>query len=325
MERGEPTAICGMGGIGKSRLTMQLAMMHRAGLPFLGWETRSPDLRWLFLQTENGSRRLKTDLTAMLTGFTPAQQIAIKSGIRLHTIEGEDDGCLLLTDPDNRQRAIDAVQQNGADIVIWDPLRDFTGDDLNKDMVMSETVRNLRAITRTGDPRRTCLIIHHAGEGKAGVAKAIGYDRGTFGRNSKSLKGLVRAQINVAPATPDDNTQIILASGKCNNFQEFPPFSARLNPDTMLYEPVEDFDFDAWRDSLAGERERPGTELLIRLLGETEDGMDKNEAIVKLQSTGVGKTTAREIIAQAVADGDVKESPYQREGKRSGVQLSLLP
>jgi hypothetical protein len=55
VERGERTAICGMGGIGKSRLMMQFAMMHRAGLPFLAWETRSPELRWLFLQTETAT------------------------------------------------------------------------------------------------------------------------------------------------------------------------------------------------------------------------------------------------------------------------------
>ena len=324
VERGECTAICGMGGVGKSRLVMQFAMMHRAGLPFLGWETRSPELRWLFLQTENGNRRLQSDLTAMLSGFTAAQQRAIKDGILLHTLEGEDDGNLLLNDPENQLRAIEAVRVSGADVIVWDPLRDCTSDDLNKDMVMNETSRTVRAITRTGDTRRTCIVIHHAGEGKAGVAKAIGYDRGAFGRNSKTLKTWARAQFNVAPATPDDNSQILLASGKCNNFEEFSPVCARLNPDTLIYELVEDFDFEAWQDSLSTDRDRPTTGKLTDILRDAGGGLEKNEAIARLQTAGVGKNSARSLIAQAVADGDVEETSHQREGKRSGLLLTLV-
>src|SRR5437868_981902 len=47
---GERTAICGMGGVGKSRLVTRLALCCRAGRDFLGWETRGRELRWLFLQ-----------------------------------------------------------------------------------------------------------------------------------------------------------------------------------------------------------------------------------------------------------------------------------
>jgi hypothetical protein len=323
LERGERTAICGMGGIGKSRLIMQLAMMHRAGLPFLTWGTRAPALRWLFLQTENGNRRLKSDISAMLTAFTPEQQTAIETGIFLHTVECEDDGHLLLTDPDNHRRAIEAIQKESVDIVVWDPLRDCTSDDLNKDMAMSETLRLIRHITRAGDPRRTCLIIHHAGEGKAGVAKAIGYDRGAFGRNSKTLKTWARAQINVAPATPDDNSQIILASGKCNNFEEFSPVCARLNPQTMLYEVVEDFDFEAWRESLSGEGEKATTDTVLDILRDAGGGLEKQEAIVRLQAAGIGRDHGRRLIQKAVAEGDVEETPLQRPGKKSGSYLTL--
>src|SRR4051794_24648892 len=37
---GERSAICGMGGVGKSRLVMQLALCCRAAREFLGWHTR---------------------------------------------------------------------------------------------------------------------------------------------------------------------------------------------------------------------------------------------------------------------------------------------
>jgi hypothetical protein len=45
----------------------------------------------------------------------------------------------------------------------------------------------------------------------------------------------VRAQINVAPYTPDNST-LIVASGKCNNAEEFKPFAVTLNTKTMSYE-----------------------------------------------------------------------------------------
>ena len=68
---GERTAMCGMGGVGKSRVVMQLALCCRTGREFLGWETCGPELRWLFLQTENSCRRLQSDLQRMLSAFMP--------------------------------------------------------------------------------------------------------------------------------------------------------------------------------------------------------------------------------------------------------------
>jgi hypothetical protein len=41
--------------------------------------------------------------------------------------------------------------------------------------------------------------------GKAGAATTTGFDRGSFGRNSKVLFSWVRAQINVAPYDENDN------------------------------------------------------------------------------------------------------------------------
>ena len=96
LARGERTAICGMGGVGKSRLAMQIALCCRSGQDFLGWETRGRELRWLFLQTENSYRRLKYDLERMLTAFSPAECEVDKNGVFFHTLEADDDGFLML-------------------------------------------------------------------------------------------------------------------------------------------------------------------------------------------------------------------------------------
>ena len=111
---------------------------------------------------------------------------------------------------------------------------------------MTETLREISRITKRGNPRRIPLVIHHAGTGRAGIQKTTGYDRSSFGRNSKVLFSWARAQINVAPALPDSNDLIIIASAKCSNSREFKPFAAHLDQDTMLYQRLDDFDFDEW-------------------------------------------------------------------------------
>jgi RecA-family ATPase len=145
------------------------------GRGFLGWETRAENLKWLFLQTENGNLRLQADLAAS------AQRV--DDAIKIHTLESDDDGFMRLSN-DKVVAGIEAlIHETKPDIIVFDPLRDFNIGDLNSDADMATIGR----ITRKGNPKRIPLIIHHARTGKAGIAKAIGFDRAGFGRNSKVL------------------------------------------------------------------------------------------------------------------------------------------
>ena len=65
LSRGGSLVIAGPGSIGKSRLLLQLGVACRAGLPFVGFETRAQDLTWLILQAENSNRRLQSDFAAL--------------------------------------------------------------------------------------------------------------------------------------------------------------------------------------------------------------------------------------------------------------------
>jgi hypothetical protein len=321
---GERTAICGMGGVGKSRLTMQLALCCRAGREFLGWKTQGRELSWLFLQTENSCRRLRYDLVRMLTAFTPVEQEAIKAGVFLHTLEADEDGFLML-DLENSARIVEAIAATGADVVVFDPLRDFGSDDLNADKHMTEVLREISRITRRGNPKRIPLIIHHAGTGKAGIQKTTGYDRSSFGRNSKVLFSWARAQINVAPALPDDNSAIIIASGKCSNAREFEPFAAQLDDATMLYQRDDNFDFDAWRHSLESPKAdaaKLSPDMILELLPAT-GSIPKSTVVERLRSKGIGEKRARAFIDTVLApEGPVHEWHVKRSGKRDDIHLS---
>ena len=120
------------------------------------------------------------------------------------------------------------------DVAVFDPLRDFAIGDLNSDADMAATLNTISRIVRTGNPRRIPLILHHALTGKAGHAKAVGFERGGFGRNSSPPR-LRAGLINIAPEKPDSNETLIVASGKSNNSQEFEPFGIRLDPETVTY------------------------------------------------------------------------------------------
>jgi AAA domain-containing protein len=302
--KGDLTATCGMGGVGKSRLAIQFAFCCRSGRPFLGWRTRGRDLRFLFLQTENSCRRLNSDIAKMLSGFTPEEQESIKGGVFFHTLEEDDDGFLAL-DAENKQRIEDKITKTRADAVVWDPLRDFSLDDLNSDKFMGETLRDILRVTKRGNPKRLPLVVHHAATGKAGAQKTTGWDRSSFGRNSKVLQMMARAVINVGQAQPDNNNVIIIGSGKCNNAPEFAAFAARLNFETMLYARDDDFDMEGWREEVSGTKppRKLAKDVLREVLSRGRDYDQKDIVKRVIDEELVSPATAYRIVNEGKTRG----------------------
>ena len=75
---------------------------------------------------------------------------------------------------------------------------------------------------------------------------------GAFGRNSKALHGLTRAQINYAAYRENSSEVVVVASGKCNNAPEFEPFAIELDKETMFYARTKDVDIKEWQQEMAG-------------------------------------------------------------------------
>jgi len=313
--KGSALTILGQGGLGKSRFALQLAVCSILGRDFLGWQTSRSQVKWLFLQTENGCRRLKSDLGKMMSGLSKAELEKLDANLRLHTIEHDEDTFVSLGSETGKSRIHQAIKTFPSDVVVFDVLRDFSIGDLNSDADMASTCAAIGGVVRQGNPHRIPLIVHHATTGRAGIAKASGFDRSSFGRNSKVLLGWTRAQINLAPHGPDSNDVVIVTSGKANDFEEFKPFAVRLNHDSWQYEPAPDIDIEEWKESISGKTAgKKSTATFAHVVERTRkaafDGISKPELVKAIMSeTGCGKSKAYDLVHEA----DEKKAIHRRK------------
>jgi hypothetical protein len=301
MAKSQPLVVAGASGIGKSRLLLQLAVACSLGRPFCGLETRAKGLRWLLLQTENSNHRLQFDLNSLSKWSAPNWE-EIDESIVIHTIESDRDAILSLADPEVRRQIDAIIQREKPDIISVDPLKDFMIGDPNSDADMGATIATLGAICRRGNPQRVIVVLHHALTGKIGAARATGFDRSSFARNSKVLHGWTRAQINVAPGSAENNETLVLTCGKNSNGKEFPAFAVRLNPQTMIYEPDDLFDINAWREEVSQQNRAKRKTVSITIVSEILETRElKKKDLVReiCDESGCGRSHAYELIDEA--------------------------
>jgi hypothetical protein len=211
-------------------------------------QTHGPARKWLIIQTENSNRRLQDDFNRLKQWCGEGWPL-VQAHLVIHTIEKEEDALLQIEDLEAVARLEKLIDEVKPGVVVWDPLKDTTWDDLNTDKVMSNLLKTLARLSRRLDPKRAVVIVHHAITGKSGAAKAAGFDRASFGRNSKVLHSWARAAINIVPADEDDNGKLIFLCGKNNNGPEFRGFAADLGAD-FIYRVDGNFDLDEWKEDV---------------------------------------------------------------------------
>lgn len=249
LTKGGKLCIVGQGDIGKSRLVLHLAASLCSNRSWLGIETHTHNPTIIMFQTENSNRRLKTEAEFIFREYGKA----FSQRLLIHCQETDQDGIMRI---DMNSKRIEAVlTQFNPDIVIFDPLRDFSIGDLNSDYDMITTCSLLRQIVISGNPQRAMVIVQHARPGRAGFA--IGYDRAAFARNSKALHGWTRAQINVLPGTPTYD-KLVIDCGKNNDGKQFEKFAVKLDKARMMYDLDVGFNFETWESEMRGEVKKDG-------------------------------------------------------------------
>ena len=308
---GQSLVVAGPGGIGKSRLLLQLAVCQITGRDFVGIETHGAGKRWLILQAENSNRRLQFDLKKLAEWTGPEAWQQVNELLTIHTVETDMDALLALDDGGTVRRLERVIDESKPDVVACDALYNFAAGDLDRDADMRATLQCLSRLVRRGNPGRALVVLHHALTGRAGAARATGFDRASYGRNSKVLHAWTRAQINVAPGMAGSNDVLVLSCGKNNNGKEFEPFAIRLNPATMLYAPEPGFDLAAWQADVSGKPDRDGPLMTPERVRELCLGpMSKAELAAAIgNDCGCCRMTAYRHIDRAVAKRRIKWNP----------------
>jgi hypothetical protein len=290
--------IAGAGGVGKSRLALQLAVAVITGQPFFGLRTHAPGSRWLVLQAENDPTRQRADLEA-LRAFAGDAWPKVNDCLHLHALVSETDGFLSLDDAGCVARIRGALDTFRPDVVVLDSLYNFGIGDLNKDADMRATLTELARVMRHRNPNRALVVLHHATTGKGGLAKLAGHDRASVGRNSKVLHSWARGVVNVAPVSEDTNDVLAIVCGKSNNGPEFPPFAIRLNRERMVYEEAADVDVKDAITSASNGAPVVGSvsvEDVVELAhGQTKGGLARRI----MSDSGCQKTAAYKAITKA--------------------------
>ena len=335
----ERTAIVGSPGVGKSRLALQAALCTILGRPFLGWETRAPGAKWLFLQTENSGRRLKHDLMMMCQGLTSAERREVNGCLHILNVDALDFGsiCMAPDHPDRERIAATIAAINPA-VVGIDPLRDAGRGDPNKDDAMTETCAGISEVVRAGNPRRVPLVIHHGRTGSMEAAKVFGDDAASFARNSKVLYGWLRSQINIAAAGVDWPGVVIFGCGKLSNGAPWDPFAARLDEQTMTYRRLESAEFclDEWTEAMGGKPRRSAkkrltpeqvAEVLGRAGGEVRGGVNSPDGLVAKvrRAFDVSRDEAATAVDRALGETiQYVDEPRGGHGGGSPVRVYVL-
>jgi hypothetical protein len=243
--------IAGIGGIGKSRMVLQLLVALILECVWCGFETHHTRGKpWMLVQTQNGTNRLQTDWQS-LKKWAGRDWSLVDKNLKVHTLETDRDLMLHLSDPMNVDDLESAIREFNPIGVAYDPLVDFSVGDLSKDVDMAATCSVIGRVSRAGNPERAIIVATHAITGLAGMKKAFGFESAGFGRNSKVLQTWARAFINIVPAN-EDYSVLVLTCGKNNDGKMFEHFAIRRT-DEMIYEVDAEFDVPSFREQL----ERP--------------------------------------------------------------------
>ena len=283
----------GQGGLGKTRMALNMARNQVLQIPFCGMATGSRPLCHLMLSSENNIHRLKHDIRCQSHGLSKEQIELLNTNVHLSTLENPDDGFISLGAIENHIRWQATIERVNPDVLWVDPWGDVQAGEANSDSDCRQSIMDLMRIARRKNPEIGVVVLHHARTGAKSIREAIGFDAANFGKNSKSLYSSCRSVLNLAPGDESENPPIVIVNAKNNNARRFEPFAVRLDASTMTYDVDPSFQFDKWTDSL--------------------------HAAIRGKNRPTATTVSDEDIISIVSDKAVRVTAFMAEERKLGL------
>jgi hypothetical protein len=247
--------LLGPPGIGKSRLALQLAIDQITGQEWCGIKTLPPARKWLMVGNENSKARWKHDITAMTLRLGKKAKERIKEHLFLQVPDTIHDNILGLDQPAAEARLRATLKTVKPDILVLDPWQSFIiGSDANDNAAAAQTCILISRLMLEAGLVPTVLIVHHAKTGAEAALGAVGYDAASYAKGAKSIYGIARSVINVAPGDQEDGGKLVIACGKANDAKRFETRGVSLDQETYTYAIDSGFDMKEWQDDVQGKR-----------------------------------------------------------------------
>ena len=253
--KGELTILLGPGGIGKSRLSLQMALCQITGREWCEIPMSDEPLRWLFIGNENSIYRLKNDLSIMLSQFSKKERELIDEYLAIQVPNTIEDSFLSLESQSAKGRIQLTLDKFGPQCVVFDPLISLQIGEESNTKDMKHTVETIMRIVESHNMDCAVLIVHHSRTGSENIKQGANlYDSGNYGRGSKVLFSACRCQINLMPGDKENQNKLVLACGKANNAPHFRTRGLEYDPSTGFYSVDESFDLNDWINDVDGKR-----------------------------------------------------------------------
>ena len=300
--------IFGQGGLGKSRVALNLARNQVLGLPFAGLPTAAKPLQHLFMGSENSIHRLQNDVRRMSAGLSAEQVATLGQHVRMATLEGPEDTYISMNAV-NAERWRLTVEAHKPDVLWCDPWGDLLDGEANSDEDSRATISTLRRILRKVNPEAGLCILAHSRTGASNILQAVGYDAANFGKGSKSVYSASRCVWNMAPGDESEEPPLVMVHAKSNDSKKHPPIAVRLDSESMTYNLEEGFDFAQWQadlsDAARGKRGKKKVNLFteeqaIEAIGNTVGTTQQVKQV--LRDKGATKADADDIVKRLILD-----------------------
>lgn len=309
IRRRQLTTLIGPPGVGKSRLSLWLAVSHITGRNFFDLDAANGPAKWLFFGNENDPLRQKTDLGYFYNHLTAPEQKLVDQYLYLHVLDKPDDGIITLADAEAYAKLTATLKSVQPDVIVFDPWANMIEGNENDNEEVRKTLKLLLKAVTSCCPNAAILVIHHARTGKSTAIEAgNNFSGGSLGRGSKALVSSARCELALWPGHSEDSSRLVLTCEKVNNVKKFEPKGLLF--EHGIYVPDHNFDLDSWRDDIAGTRSSGKTLTIEDLVDAVRNGVFRKKDIVDYceNNCGVGRATVTRRLKDAVDKGWLKQS-----------------